>query len=87
MFVFIAGFEVDPPLVATRLHSHKTANNAMALLVHSMRSTSGFGFLIGYGAVTGFNVGDEKPPHYYLKRERRKRGECDKCKGGEHMHE
>jgi hypothetical protein len=23
-------------------------------------------FLIGYGAVAGFNVGDEKPPHYYL---------------------
>jgi hypothetical protein len=21
-------------------------------------------FLIGYGAVAGFNVGDEKPPHY-----------------------
>jgi hypothetical protein len=29
-------------------------------------------FLIGYGAVRGFSVGDEKPPHYergYLKRE------------------
>jgi hypothetical protein len=22
-------------------------------------------FLIGCGAVAGFNVGDEKPPHYY----------------------
>jgi hypothetical protein len=21
-------------------------------------------FLIGYGGVAGFNVGDEKPPHY-----------------------
>jgi hypothetical protein len=25
---------------------------------------SGKVFLIGYGVVAGFNVGDEKPPHY-----------------------
>jgi hypothetical protein len=25
-------------------------------------------FLIGYGVVAGFNVGDEKPPHCYYRK-------------------
>jgi hypothetical protein len=35
-------------------------------MVPGMRSTSWICemFLIGYGAVAGFNVGDEKPPHF-----------------------
>jgi hypothetical protein len=31
---------------------------------YTMRRAVDIVFLIGYGAVAGFNVGDEKPPHY-----------------------
>jgi hypothetical protein len=44
-----------PSLVCERHRCHFDALSDFSVFVM---------FLIGYGAVTGFNVGDEKPPHY-----------------------